>query len=185
MVSYKLPPSFAGPLSGKDPWPLRFYAHSFSAAHFNTLKCRIIYNDYLFTRLTGDAPKGPMRPDFLEDWTASHVISPEDHGGKTFPGPVSVAWTSLDGTPHVASVDLDAIFSDRLVLHRVSRDDVGEAWLDGCRIDPVAPNVLLEVNDRTIRVYMRALVITEQEQIPGNPRSCMRDDLMLAWSHTY
>src|ERR1700761_4089655 len=173
MVSYEAPPGYAGPLEGKDPWPLRFYRHSFSAAHFNTLKCHIVYNDSVFTRLTGDAPKGPMREDFLDDWTGNHGVTPENHHGKTFPGPVEIQWTSLDGSEHRASIDLDDIFKDRLVLHRMPRDEVQEAWLNACKTRPPAPSILLEVNDHTVNVYMRELIITKHEQIPGNPRSCM------------
>lgn len=185
MVSNQVPAHYAGPLAGKDPWPLRFYAHSFGAAHFNTLKCRIVYNDYIFTELTGNAPAGPAPSGFLETWTGTHIIAPENQGGRTFSGPVDLEWTALDGSTHAASVDLDAIFKDRLVLHRVPRDEVREAWLETCRIKPISPDILLVVDDRNVVVYMRALVITEHEQIPGNPNSQMRDDLMVAWRHTY
>jgi hypothetical protein len=184
-MGFKVPSSFAGPLAGKDPWPLRFYAHVFSAHHFNTVRCRIVYNTFLYTSLTGDMPAGPPPPHFLAHWTGSHVIVPESIGGKTFPGPVEVEWTALDGTMHEASVDLDAIFKDRLVLHNVSREDVGEAWLDSCRLEPEQPDILVEVNDRTINVYMRALVVTKHAQNTEDPNSNMRDDVMLAWSHTY
>ena len=47
------------------------------------------------------------------------------------------------------------------------------------------PDILLEVNDRTINVYMRAFVPTRELQIPGNKYSRFRDDLILAWSKTY
>ena len=34
-----------------------------------------------------------------------------------------------------------------------------------------APDIVLEVNDRTINIYMRAFINTRSLQIPGNPRS--------------
>lgn len=191
MTSYRPPPELAGPLCGKEPWPLRFHTHGFSAACFNTLACSIVYNRYQFgTRKLGydckyyDEPSGPPPSEsWREEWSGSHGIGPVD--GKTFPGPVEIEWTSMDGSKHAATIDLDELFKDRLVLHKVAREEVKEAWLDTASIDPVSPNLLVEVNDRVVNVFMRALVATEAEQVPGNAFSCLRDDLILAWTHTY
>lgn len=91
----------------------------------------------------------------------------------------------MDGDRHATSIDLDTMFKDRLILHSVARDEVKEPWLETKSIDPEAPDILVEVNDRTVSVYMRAFVATEVEQIHGNPRSHFRDDLILAWTHGY
>ena len=66
---------------------------------------------------------------------------------------------------------------DQKVLHNVPKEDVLG--------DLGNPDILLEVNDRTINVYMRAFVPTRELQIPGNKYSRFRDDLILAWSKTY
>jgi hypothetical protein len=47
------------------------------------------------------------------------------------------------------------------------------------------PSIFLEVNDRTINVYMQAFIATKTEQIPGNKNSDFQADLILAWTHTY
>ncbi|MFC4765391.1 hypothetical protein [Dyella koreensis] len=185
-ISFKLPPGWAGPLEGKGPWPLRFYSHSFGARHFHTQRCQIIYNNNSFTRLTGDKPAGPPPvPNWQDDWSAHYGVVPSDHGGRTFPGPVELWWTSLDGVTHEATLDLDALFKERLILHSLAKDEIPEGWLAGCSRDPISPDILVEVNDRTVSIYMRALVATKEEQIPGNPHSKGRNDLMLAWTHTY
>jgi hypothetical protein len=191
LASFTPNPELAGPLYGKDPWPLRFHTHAFNAVCFNTLGCSIVYNGHEFgTRKIGydgqphDEPSGP--PPFegwLDKWHGRHGIMPTD--GETFPGPLELDWTSLDGTRHADSVDFDEIFKDRIVLHGVARDEVKEEWLDAKSIDPVNPNILVEVNDRTINVFMRAMIATNNEQIPGNDRSHFRDDVFLAWTHTY
>jgi hypothetical protein len=191
MPSWKPSPALAGPLYGKDPWPLRFHTHSFIAYCFNTLACSLIYNNHQFgTRELGydgqyyDRPSGPPpREDWKDHLGGSHGILPDS--GETFPGPVEIDWVAMDGSHHQASIDLDLLFKDRLILHTVQRDEVKEPWLEAKSINPVKPSILIEVNDRMINVYMRATVATEAEQIPGNPNSHSRRDLMLAWTRTY
>lgn len=189
-MSYKPLPERAGPLYGKESWPLRFHSHGFDAACFNTLACSIVYNGHQFgTRKTTydghplDGPSGAPFEGWRDRWTGNHSIPA--HDGKTFHEPVSLEWTSMDGEAHLKSVDLDEIFKERLVLHRVKRDELKEPWLEVKSLEPVSPDILVEVNDRTVSVLMRALVATEAEQIPGDSHSHFRDDLMLIWNRSY
>lgn len=191
MVSHKPDRYLAGPLYGKDPWPLKFHSHDFDAVCFNTIACSIVYNRRQFgTRKVdrdgnvSDGPSGaPPFEGWRDHWMGHDGIVPVE--GRTFPGPVMLEWVSLDGAEHTAILDLDMLFQDRLILHRVQRHEVKEAWLDAKTINPISPDILVEVNDRTVIVFMRAYVVTEAEQTPGNDRSHHRSDLMLAWTHTY
>lgn len=184
-------PALAGPLYGKDPWPLRFHTHSFGARCYNTLACSMVYNRHQFgTRKMGydgefyDRPSGPPPSEnWKTHWSAAHGILTDT--GETFPGPVEIEWTALDGSQHRVSLNLDGLFRDRIVLHTVQRSEVKEAWLKAKSVHPISPDILVEVDDRTISVHMRAIVATEAEQIPGNPNSHFRDDLMLAWTLMY
>lgn len=188
--SHKPLAGLAGPLYGKEPWPLRFHSHGFGAACFNTLACSIIYNRHQFgTRrwdgddVAHDRPSGPLPfENWRDEWDGSHSILPFE--GRTFPGPVDIEWFSLDGESHALSIDLDEMFRGRLVLHFVKRGEVKEAWLDAKSVEPVSPDILVEVNDRSVSVYMRAFVATEAEQMPGNDRSHFRNDLVLVWNRT-
>jgi hypothetical protein len=190
-MSYKPLPELAGPLYGKDPWPLRFHTHGFDAVCFNTLACSIVYNRSQFgTRKLAyngqpyDSPSGPPPFNHWRDrWRGNHSIPPQE--GRTFPGPVELEWTAMDGLELRASLDLDELFKDRIILHAVGRDAVKDAWLDAKSVAPVRPDILVEVNDRTVSIFMRALVATEDEQVPGNSHSHFRDDLMQVWTHTY
>ncbi|UPG86389.1 hypothetical protein L2Y94_03245 [Luteibacter aegosomatis] len=180
----------AGPLYGQEPWPLRFHTHGFAFRCYNTLQCSAIYNRYQFgTRkwhvgIPYDGPAGPpSAEDERSEWNCLHAIPAL--GGKTFPGPVEIEWTSLDGDEHATSVDLDALFKDRLVLHAVPRHEVKESWLKGVPIEPVIPNILVEVNDRTVSVHMQALIVTEVENETGLRVSRIRSDAVLARSVTY
>lgn len=190
MLSYKPLPSLAGPLYGKDPWPLRFFGHSFGAACFNTMACSLIYSGHQFgTRRRNsdgelyDKPSGPMPfENWRDEWSGSYGIVPLE--GREFPGPVEIEWSSMDGMSHSLSIDLDEMFKDRLILHRVTRDEVKESWLDTLSIQPEVPSILVEVNDRTVAVFMRALIATN-EYVPEGAMGRFRNDLVLAWTHTY
>jgi hypothetical protein len=157
--------------------PLRFAGHNFGAHCFDTLKCSVIYNNYDFTSLLNDAPAPPRPADFKDRWARGGYLDI-----KAFPGPAEVRWTAKDGSKHEASVDFDAIFKDRLIWHNVPKADMAHFY-EGPYADN--PDIFLEVNNRTINVYMSALIPTKTEQTPGNKNSDFRDDLFLAWTHTY
>lgn len=180
----------AGPLYGQAPWHIRFHEHTFTAKRFNTLACSFLYNNYQFgtqkkdwTGQIFERPSGPPPEDRRNLWNSGHIIVPK--GGRTFPGPVELAWTSLDNTRLQASVDLDALFRDRLVLHNVSREDVKETWLKLLSTEPVVPTILVELDNRTVSVYMKALIVTNEERAPGDPATRSRFEPVLAWTHTY
>ena len=71
------------------------------------------------------------------------------------------------------------VFSDRLIRHNVSREDIPE------EIGIPNPEIILEVIDRVINVYMRAFIPTKELQIPGNRYSGHRDDLIRVFNKTY
>ena len=89
----------------------------------------------------------------------------------------------MDGVRRTTKVDLKKIFPDRLVLHNAQEHEVKDGWgLDdrSRRVD-----ILLEVNDRTINVYMRGLVELKQPRDPAVKNSDNLRDLMLAWTKTF
>jgi hypothetical protein len=162
----------------KDPWPLKFTRHNFGARAYNVQRNSVIYDRH--EHGAREEPAGPEpSADWRRDWNAGYGV------GTGFPPPAQVDWISLDGTEHHARVDIGALFKDRLVRHNVPREDIPEGWLAANAIDPISIDVLMEINDRTITVYTRALVATKEPQIPGNPRSMGRNDLIEVWTHTY
>ena len=163
------------------PWPLTFKGpHSFAAYCYNTQRCRVIYNNHLFTRAYLDTPTAaPDSADYRNQWIATYIVS---IGSRAFPPPAEVEWTSLDGVAHQIKVDMGVIFKDRVILHNVPREEIPEGWAPH---GGGLPNIFLEVNDRTVSLYMQESVATRTPQIPGNRYSAFRDDVVLAWTHTY
>lgn len=161
--------------------PLRFDSFSFDARCYNTLRCSILFANHqhaLNKELNG--PSGqPYSPDWKDDWDAGFVVMPE----RVFPAPAQIKWTALDGMERHASVDLATIFPDRRILHSVPSEDIWEEWAS---IYPHTPEVLLEVNDRTINVYMRVRLLTKHlKQIDDPDQRISRRDLVLAWTESY
>ena len=157
-------------------FPLKFYKHSFDVFCYNTLRCHVIYANQNFTPYkANERPSGPPPSlDYREHWRLASTIDIHN-----FPPPAEVTWTSLDGASHEAKVDIGAIFKDQRVLYSVPDSEIPDgSWGDD-------PGIYLEINDRTISVYMRAFIATKTEQIPGNKNSDFRDDVILAWTRDY
>lgn len=157
-------------------WPLKFKSHYFGASTYSTYGCKVVYG-------------GMNRVDDSEEELQSSSESiglkyPNNMGAgwgpiSNFPPPAEVAWRSKDGTPHNALIDIGEIFRDELIRHNVAREDA---------LDPASsgmPGIILEVNDRTINVYMRAMIWLKEPRLPGRPHSDYQDELIKVFSRSY
>ena len=153
-------------------YPLRFTHHSFDAHCYNTKKCRVLYANAVQVNEEDPSPS-PQRVDYQKLWgLATHV------GIDNFPAPARVEWTSADGADLNAQVDIGSIFKDQLVLHNVPRDMLPVTTVkhgDG-------PSIFLQINDRTLTVFMRQMVFLKNE---GPGTSPFQHELIEAWRVTY
>lgn len=157
-------------------WPLKFVRHNFGAYCYSTYGCRVIYNGFDHTGDPEDElqiSSTSLGDRYPGNFVAGYL------GVANFPEPARVTWRSSDGVPHEAQVDIGEIFSDGLILHGVPKEDIPE------RVSILDPGIILEVNDRTINVYMRARIPTKSLRTPGNPYSDYRKDLVLVWTRSY
>ncbi|WP_045761876.1 hypothetical protein [Xanthomonas albilineans] len=160
--------------------PIPFSTHTFGALCFDTYGCTVLYNDRYEAHDPEDvkqissASLGDIYPGNL----TAHTIGIRNF--PHFPPPAEVTWRSKDGQPHHALVDLEAIFKDKVILHHVPQNQ-----LPPILQADISPDIILEVNDRTINVYMRAFVETTVLQEPGNKYSNSRNDLILAYTKIY
>ena len=165
------PPADADPRIVAD-WPLRFMRHNFGIATYAVQECLVVYADRPHT--SGPRPAlEDVHPNSLKIKTANHLMI------RNFPPPAVVKWKSRDGTPLEAEVDIGEIFKNELVVHETPREEMSEYT------PMVNPDVIMEINDRTINVYMKAFISLKAPRIPGNRYSNSRSDLVLAWSRTY
>ena len=165
----------------QESWPIRFDSFSFGARSYNTLKSRIVFaNKYQSTEKERTGPSGvPHSPDWKDSWDASHIVSARD----VFPSPIEVYWTAMDGVARETEIDLEDIFPDRIVLHNVPREDIRPGWEGAQESRDV--DILLEVNDRTINIYMRGRILQKKIKDSDDPNGEWRRDLILAWTKTY
>lgn len=161
-------------------WPLRFRTHSFSAFCYDTYGCHV---DYAGVDQIDEEPdvlqpsSASYGPDYQRNWRGGHG------GIHNFPAPAKVRWRSKDGTAHEAQIDIAKLFADGVVRHNAKREELSD-MVDGVYQD--APSIILEVNDRTIRVWMRAMVfLKERVEISGVMRAKTMDDLILVETYRF
>lgn len=150
-----------------------FSSHNFSAACFDTLKCTVIYSRRYAVKMDGPSSSltAAVRKNLDGAWA----------GIPNFPPPAHVIWTAKDGTDHEAHVDIATIFKDQHFFYAPDLD-VHDVPLDRRFLDP---GIVLVIENRTINVFMRAVIPLSHQAIAGNPYSNFRNDLVLAFSQDY
>ena len=157
-----------------NEFPLRFKKHNFESHCYNTIGCSVLYyRTYQTKKGEDEVSPAPVNAQYKKYWGgAMHIAIPN------FPPPAVVKWKSMDGVAHEASIDIASIFKDELIRHNVPQDEIPietAATVGG-------PDVILEVNDRTINVYMKAAIALRDT---ATRKSDFREDLILAWRRNY
>jgi hypothetical protein len=158
-------------------WPLKFRSHSFGAFCYDTQTCTIQYANQEHGSKNPSPPSAAYGPDYLAHLGGGHLMI------RNFPPPAKVSWRSKDGQAHTAEIDIGELFADEIIRHNVRREEMANLP-DGEFKDE--PYILLEVNDRTIRVYMRAMIFLKNRVLAaGQLRGEFRNDLILVKTYTY
>lgn len=149
-----------------------FFDHSFSARCYDTLRCRVLYdNTYV---VDDDKPSGPfteaLRNNLRGGW-----------GSLDFPSVAKVTWTSKDGVSHDETIDLGRIFRSKLVRYAADLD-VSDVNLS---IPPTSPDIILVVEDRSISIYMKAHISLNHPTDPGNKLTNFKEDAVVAYTRTF
>ena len=99
-------------------------------------------------------------------------------GYPAFVGPLSVEWESADGSHFSETLDLNEIFKGRRVLH-----EEDPAKIDTVRPLATPPNIIVEVNDKTLTLFMDVDIGLKPVE-PGGMRGYRRNRL-IAFQKTY
>ena len=157
-------------------WPLKFKAHYFGVSTYSTYGCKVVYSG-----MNRVADSEEVLQNSSESIGSKYPNNMRAGWGPiaNFPPPATVTWRSKDGSSHEAEIDIGEIFKDELIRHNVAREDAMDPASSGM------PNIILEVNDRTINVYMRAMIWLKEPRLPGRPHSDYQDDLIKVFSRNY
>lgn len=124
--------------------PLTFQRHDLSVALFSVSSVTVQYGGFLHTATDDEyAPEKSERD-------ANRYPSIKSGEYPAFASLVGVEWRALNGQTLECTLDLDAIFKDRRVLHAQDPARI-------CPDNPIAadvPTIIIELDDRTVNVYM-------------------------------
>jgi hypothetical protein len=159
-----------------SPWPLKFKKHNLGVHCFDTYGCKVMYDGRVQVMDDPDVLRrssASIGPAYRDKWLGGQL------GFRNFPPPAEVSWKSKDGVAHETRIDFGEIFKDELVRHNTPREDIPLYATFG------SPDIHLEINDRTINIYMLTMIPLREPRIPGNRYSDMRNDLILVHTETF
>jgi hypothetical protein len=156
--------------------PISFDHHNFGYACFDASELSIIYNNHRFNAWNTKE----VRP--TKTAKSEKLFSGNYDGVRNFPAPAKVKWRAKDGTPLEASVDIGQIFKEQVILHKEDPKQLTK-YYDST---PSDPDIILEVNNRTINVYMLAnMNVVPEGKSEQKSENILRRSLTLAYSKTY
>lgn len=149
--------------------PLHFQSHNIGAYCFSTWGCRVTYGTHLIEDREPSQWQRPLAdfPGLRERMDGSML------GYRAFEGPLRIQWQDARKQPLELELDLSKVFPDRRIRYEVARELIAPTASVG------PPDVIVEVNDRTVRIYMRARIPLKAPRIPGNSLSNFIDDSVL------
>lgn len=171
-ATYPPPGHFPATKNRLKDGPFRFWQHNFSAYCFSTWGCRVTYGPYRVRDQPDTRFFEPSGPGYLNLLGGGYV------GIRNFAGPVILDWRAADKTPLHYELDFNRLFADGLIRHDTPLDLINP---DASVPDP---DIVVEINDRTVRVYMKAFISLKAPKDPANRHSNAVDENVLVFEKT-
>lgn len=149
--------------------PLRFTGHSMGVYCFGTWGCRATYGRHTLI----DRAATEWQPAAEQFDRIRQRMSGTYGGLSAFEGPVVLEWLDSERAPRRLVLDLAEVFPDRRIRHAVPDDEIDANAPVG------SPDIIIEVEDRTVRVHMRAHIPLKRPRIPGNRYTNFVDENVL------
>lgn len=153
---------------------LKFKKHNITTRCYGASHARIVYAGLPHT------PCGEKlaREKTLEDDKGYHGNTSGIYSA--FVDPIQVEWRSRDGVSHSQILNLDDIFKEKIVLHKEDMDRVYKPM----PLSGGYPTITIEVNDRTLSVYMDVYIIILPPDLNSNKRAGVLNRT-LAYTNTF
>lgn len=149
--------------------PFRFWRHSLGVYCFSTWGCRVQYGPHAIR----DRPSDEWQPTADEVSPGLRARMRGTQGDfRNFEGPLLIEWHDKDRTPRRLEVDLGRVFADGLIRHSVPQADIAPHFSIG------DPSIIVEIEDRTVRLHMRTLIPLKAPRDPRNPHTDSTEDLV-------
>jgi hypothetical protein len=156
--------------------PISFDHHNFDYACYEASELSIIYNNHMFNTYNEKKLCPSKKINDEKYWGGGYG------GVSNFPPPAKIKWRAKDGTPLEASIDIGLIFKEQVILHKEDPKQLTK-YYDST---PSDPDIILEVNNRTINVYMLAnMNVVPEGKSEQKSENILRRSLTLAYSKTY
>ncbi|HZX80071.1 MAG TPA: hypothetical protein VFE72_03840 [Lysobacter sp.] len=152
----------------------RFEAHNLGVYCFDVWGCEVTYGNRVVWKESPTALKPPLEIAMPRGRSLMRGTQGVFRG---FEGPLSLQWHDLQRRPHRLQIDLSDVFPDRRLRHAVRDSDIST----DATIGP--PDIIVEIEDRTVRLYMRATIPLKQSLDPANPRRNVAVDLVPVYEH--
>ncbi len=153
---------------------LTFSTHDLNIQIYNASDLRLVYGGTAHEISLGElarmkTPKDETR--YPSGKSGSYIA---------FAGPVQIEWRSQDGVKHSCVLDLDEVFREKTVRHTQDPSRIYRPM----PITGGEPTIIIEVNNRTVSVYLFAAI----QLTPVDPNAVRRDECdtrTLAYSKTF
>lgn len=144
--------------------PLTFKRHDLAFNCYSAKDMKVFYAN----RLYKDCESRFVRQKTPRD--DKDLYSSVMSSNRAFEGQLIVEWRSLDEEFHSEALDLDEIFKGRIVIHDVDPKLI--YW--PAPFGSLNPTIVIEVNNRTLSLYMDVHIILESKDADLIKRSVKR-----------
>lgn len=144
--------------------PLTFKRHDLAFDCYSAKDMKVFYANRLYKNCESRFVRQKIPRDDKD--LPNSVMS----SNRAFEGQLIVEWRSLDEELHSQALDLDEIFKGRIVIHDVDPKLIYRPAPFGS----LNPKIVIEVNNRTLSLYMDVSIILESKDADLIKRSVKR-----------
>lgn len=149
-------------LNRLEDGPFRFWSHNLGVYCFGTWGCRVTHG----SRVVWNDPSNNWNSPFAERAPGMRERMRGNQGlFKNADGPLIVEWLDSERVPRRAVVDLPRLLADGMIPHSIPSEQIRA----GVSVSP--PDVIVEVDDRAIRLHLVSHIPLKAPRDPSRPLS--------------
>ena len=163
-----------GTSAGAQSLGPHFQAHNLGIYCFDAWGCEVTYGNRVVWKESPTALKPPIEVAMPR---GRSMMRGTQGVFRSFEGPLSLEWHDLQRRPHRLQIDLSEVFPERRLRYAVRDSDIST----DATIGP--PEIIVEIEDRMVRLYMRVTLPLKRPRDPANPLSNVAVELTPVYEH--